>query len=70
MGSRLQRILYISDAAIMTGSPVPVVITAHQIPVGAVPTLYIFSETQGLRSTAMYRRFKRHPGHLDLHYEY
>ena len=34
------------DVTIDTSSPVPVVITAHQVPVGTVPTLYIFSETQ------------------------
>jgi hypothetical protein len=32
------------DIAINTPSAVPVVITAHQVPVGTVPTLYIFSE--------------------------
>jgi len=34
------------DITINTTSPVPVVITGHQVPVGTVPTLYIFSETQ------------------------
>ena len=36
------------DATINTSSPVPVVITAHQVPMGTVPILYIFSETQDL----------------------
>ena len=34
------------DLTINTGSPIPLVITAHQIPVGTVPTLYVFSEGQ------------------------
>jgi hypothetical protein len=33
------------DLNINTGSSVPVVITANNIPVGTVPTLYVFSET-------------------------
>jgi hypothetical protein len=32
------------DITIDTNQPVPVVITAHQVPLGTVPTLYIFSE--------------------------
>ena len=33
------------DIQINTASSVPVVITAHQVPVGTIPTLYILSET-------------------------
>jgi hypothetical protein len=34
------------DITINTASPVPVVITGHNVPLGTVPILYIFSDTQ------------------------